>query len=70
MVRLGNFEEFNAAGDPIENYYPARILGFVTINNITEAHVHCSEKSVNWTDVEDKFIVRTKLGSRAEISFL
>ena len=42
-----HFEEINASGDAIENYYPARILGFVTINNVTEAVVHCSEKPVN-----------------------
>ena len=65
-----HFEEFNASEDAIENYYPARILGFVTINNVTEAVVHCSEKPINWTDVEDNFIVRTKLGSSAEISIV
>ena len=54
----------------IKNYYPARIVGFVTINYATEAVVHCSEKPVNWTDVEDNFIVRTKLGSSAEISIV
>ena len=61
-----HFEEFNASGDAIENYYPARILGFVTINNVPEAVVHCSEKPINWTDMDDNFIVRTKLGSSAE----
>ncbi len=63
-----HFEEISASGDAIENYYPARILGFVTINNVTKAVVHCSEKPVYWTDAEDNFIVRTKLGSSAEIS--
>jgi hypothetical protein len=42
-----HFEEINAAGDAVENYYPARILGFVNMNNITEAVVHCSEKPVH-----------------------
>jgi hypothetical protein len=65
-----HFEKFNASGDAIENYYSARILCFVTINNVTEAVVHCSEKPINWTDVEDNFIVRTKLGSSAEISIV
>jgi hypothetical protein len=37
-----HFEEFNASGDAIEIYYPERILGFVMINNITEAVVHCA----------------------------
>ena len=65
-----HFKEINASGDAIENYYPARILGFVTINNITEAVVHCSDKPVNWTDIEDNFIVRTKHRSSAEISIV
>ena len=32
-----HFEEINATGDAIENYYPAKILGFVKLNGITEA---------------------------------
>ena len=43
---------------------------YYNINNVTEAVVHCSEKPVNWTDVEGNFIVRTKLGSSAEISIV
>jgi hypothetical protein len=65
-----HFEEPNAAGDTIENYYPARILGFVKMNNITEAVVHCSEKPLPWTDVEDNFFVRTELGLMADISIV
>ena len=65
-----HFEEINASGDTIDNYYPARILGFVTLNNITEAVVHCSEKPTNWTDLEDNFIVQIKLGPSADISIV
>lgn len=65
-----HFEEFNATGDTVENYYPARILGFVKLNKDIEAVVHCSEKPLTWTDIEDNFIMRTKLGSRADISIV
>jgi hypothetical protein len=59
-----HFEEFNDSGEAVEKYYPSRILGFVTINSVTEAVVHCSKKPVHWTDVEDNFIVRPTLRLR------
>ena len=42
-----HFEELNAAKMVVENYYPAKILGFITINGITEAVIHCSDKPLN-----------------------
>ena len=54
----------------LKNFYPARILGFITVNNVTEAVIHCAEKSLKWSDVEENFIVRTKLGSRVEVSIM
>ena len=65
-----HFEEINATGDTVENFYPAKILGFVTINNVTEAVIHCAEKPFNWSEVEEKFIVRTKLGSTLSVSIV
>ena len=65
-----HFEEIIASGETIENHYPAMILGFVTLNNATEAVIHCSEKPVHWTDLEDNFIVRTKVGQSADISIV
>jgi hypothetical protein len=50
------FEEINASGDVGENYYPARIISFVTINGITKAVIHCSEKPLKWTDVEKNLL--------------
>jgi hypothetical protein len=32
-----HFEEINATGQTVENFYPAKILGFITMNDITEA---------------------------------
>ena len=59
-----------SAHDGVIVIYPARILGFVTVKNVTEAVIHCAEKPFNWSDVEDKFIVRTKLGSTVEVSIV
>jgi hypothetical protein len=36
-----HFEDINASGDVVENYYPARNIGFVTTNRITKAVIHC-----------------------------
>ena len=38
-----HFEEINATGDAVENYYPAKILDFVKLYGITEAVIQCSE---------------------------
>ena len=65
-----HFEEINSSGDAVENYYPALILGFITINNVTEAVIYCAEKPLNWSDVEKNFFVRTKLGSRVDVSIV
>lgn len=65
-----HFEEFNSSGDAVETFYPAKVLRFVTINNITEAVIHCAENVVHWNDVEENFIVKTKLGSRVDVSIV
>jgi hypothetical protein len=65
-----HFEEINASGDVVENYSPARIIGFVTINGITKAVIHCLEKPLKWTDIEEVFIVKKNLGTRLEILYV
>ena len=40
------------------------------MNNVIEAVIHCAEKPLKWSDVEENFIVRTKLGSRVEVSIV
>jgi len=54
----------------IENnsYYPAKILGFLTINGSTEAAIWCSEKPLKWTDVEQNFFCKITLGKRFAVS--
>ncbi len=65
-----HFEEINAFGDLVENYYSARIISFVTINGVTKAVIHCSEKPLKWTDTDEYFIVKTNLGTRFEILYV
>jgi hypothetical protein len=40
----------------------------LTINGITEAVIHCSDKPLNCTEVKEKFIVETTLGTTFDIS--
>ena len=65
-----HFDELNATGESIESYYPAKILGFITMNNSTEAVVQCSQKQLNWTELCDKFVVKTIIGTDIERSFV
>ena len=65
-----HFEEINATGQTVENFYPAKILGFITMNDITEAVIQCSEKPLNWTDLSDKFFVKTVLGTNDDESYV
>ncbi len=37
-----HFEETNNLGEIAENYYPSRLLGFITTNNTWEAVIQCS----------------------------
>ncbi len=65
-----HFEELNASGVVVETYYPAKIIGFITLNGITEAVIHCSDKQLNWTDVNVKFIVKTILGTTFDVLYI
>ena len=65
-----HFEEINATGQMGENFYPAKILGFRTINNITEAVIQCSEKPLIWADLLDKFFVKTTIGTNVDESYV
>ncbi len=58
-----HFEELNSSGKAIEIYYPSKILGFVTIYWITEVVIQCSKKPLFWSDLEEKFILKTIIGT-------
>ncbi len=51
-----HFKELNASGMVVENYYPAKIVGFITINRIIEAVIYCSDKASNWTERSKKSV--------------
>jgi hypothetical protein len=65
-----HFEELNSSGEAIETYYPSKILGFVTIHRITEAVIQCSEKPLFWSDLEEKLIPKTIIGTHIYVSYV
>jgi hypothetical protein len=67
---LTPFEVLTVSGIVVENYYPAKILGYVTINGFIESIIHCSDKTLNWTEVKEKFIVKTILETTFDSSYV
>jgi hypothetical protein len=65
-----DFEELNSSGEAIGTYYPSKTLGFVTIHGITEAVIQCSEKPLIWSDLEEKFILKTIIGTNIDVSYV
>jgi hypothetical protein len=49
---LVHVQEINNPGDHIENHYPSKILGFISIEGKYEAVIQCSIKPLLWTTVE------------------
>ncbi len=39
-----HFKEVSPDGIEVENYYPSHIIGFITLQGITEAMIQCAEK--------------------------
>jgi hypothetical protein len=54
----------------MENYYPSRLLGFITTNNTQEAVIQCSGNPIQWDTIQQNFIVRIQLGRNFNISFV
>ncbi len=50
-----HFQEVSPDGSKVENYYPSRILGFITLQGITEAVIQCAENPLLWLEVETIF---------------
>jgi hypothetical protein len=63
-----HFEEITVSREAVEMNYPSKILGFVKISGTTEAIIQCSEKPLVWTDVQNKFLVKTNIGTDMDIS--
>jgi hypothetical protein len=54
----------------VENYYPSRLLGFITTNGTREAVIQCSINPIDWEDIQQNFIVETQLGTNFHITFV
>ena len=54
----------------METYYPSKILGFIKKSGSTEVIIQCSEKPLIWSDVEKHFMVKIKIGTDIEISYV
>ena len=55
-------------GETTREYYPSKILGFITMEETVNAIVHCSQESMKWSTVEQNFFVPFVLGSNVEES--
>ena len=65
-----HFRECSSGGKEDDSYYPSRILGFISMNGSTEAVIWCSQKSLSWSDVEENFFCKIRLGQKFEVSVL
>jgi hypothetical protein len=65
-----HFEETNNLGEIMENYYPSRLLGFITTNNTQEAVIQCSVNPTQWDTIQQNLIVEIQLGRNFNISFV
>ncbi len=65
---LVHFQEINSHGDHIENHYPSRIIGFISIRGKREAMIQCSVKPLLWTTVERHFFVKLISGTDFYVS--
>ncbi len=50
-----HFQEVSLDGIEVENDYPSHIIGFITLQRITEAMIQCAEKPLLWLAVETFF---------------
>jgi hypothetical protein len=50
-----HFQEVSLDGIEVENDHPSRMIGFITLQGITEAVIQCAEKLLLWSNVETFF---------------
>ncbi len=65
-----HFQKVSPDGIEVENYYPSRIIGFITSQGITEAMIQCAEKPLLWLDIETIYFSRVKIGTSFDVSFV
>ena len=63
-------KKVDLSGETLENYYPSKILGFVTINEISAAVIQCSERPIIWSELERNLFVKTTIGTDLNISYV
>ena len=60
----------NDNGDAEEDeYYPSRILGYITVNSDVHAVVQCATEPLDWSFVQEQFIVSCRLCTDLDVSF-
>ncbi len=52
----------------MENYYPLRLLGFITTNGTRKAVIQCSINPIDWEDIQQNFTFEIQLGSNFHVS--
>jgi len=52
----------------VENFYPAKVLGFIKYDEKTEAVIQCTEKPLHWSRVKKNFLEKVILGNDDAIS--
>jgi hypothetical protein len=65
-----HFEGTNNLGEIVENYYPSRLLGFITTNNTKEVVIQCSVNPIQLDTIRQNFIVEIQLGRKFNVSFV
>ncbi len=65
-----HFEQTNNLREIVENYYPSRLLEFITTNNTQEVVIQCSVNPFQWNTVQQNFIVEIQLGRNFNILFV
>ncbi len=63
-------EETNNLGEIKENYYPSRLLGFITTNNTQEGVIQCSVNPIQWDTLQQNFIVEIQFGRKFNVLFV
>ncbi len=65
-----HFEETDNLGHKLENYYPLRLLGFITTNGTCKEVIQSSINPMDWEAIQQNFIAETQLGSNFHVSFV
>ena len=54
----------------MKKHYPSKILGFVKMSGTPESITQCSENPLIWSEVENIFLVKTKIGTDMDVSYV